>query len=494
MIEPALPVEPVPAPPHRLRVVVANWRDGGHPDAGGAEVYAERLALELAAAGHQVTFLAASYEPSKGSEASAWTSETGEARVDHVRGGGRWTVYPWVAWWLVRRRREVDVVIDCQNGIPFFAPLWVRRRTAVLCVVHHVHTEQFGLHFPAPVAAVGRLLEGPATRRVYGHRPAIAVSPSTARALRHRLRWRGPIHVVPNGAPRPHDPGTDRLRTPMPTVVSVGRLVVHKRVALLIEAAGRLRPKRPDLRVDVIGSGPELPALRSLAQAECPGDSLVLHGRLDDADVERALDRSWLAVATTRGEGWGLSVLEAAARGVPTVAFCVDGLSDAIRPGRTGWLVEDGRDLAAAIDEALQVLADPAVARDMAAQCRAWAAEFSWAASGLRLRAVMESEVVSRSGRARERRSVVDEAVLVELGPSAADRVEAIAGSLRSTDRFGVWEARPWLLLTGCPLDMAAPVLARLHLGHALREGMPRVATTEDLLRAEPLRGDVEWR
>ena len=50
-----------------------------------------------------------------------------------------------------------------------------------------------------------------------------------------------------------------------------------------------------------------------------------------------------LQLNTSQGEGWGLCVLEAAALGVPTVAFDVDGLRDAVRDGETGWLVRAGR-------------------------------------------------------------------------------------------------------------------------------------------------------
>ena len=49
-----------------------------------------------------------------------------------------------------------------------------------------------------------------------------------------------------------------------------------------------------------------------------------------------------LQLNTSQGEGWGLCVLEAAALGVPTVAFDVDGLRDAVRDGETGWLVRAG--------------------------------------------------------------------------------------------------------------------------------------------------------
>lgn len=481
MSQPAPPGRAEPPAPSGLRVVVANWRDAGHPEAGGAEVYAEQMAQELSDRGHKVTFLSAAYV---GADAGL----PARGRVEHLRSGGRWTVYPAVAWWLLRHRHDVDAVVDCQNGIPFFAPLWVRRRTAVVCVVHHIHTEQFGLHFPAPVAAVGRLLEGPFSRRVYGRRPAVAVSPSTAQALRSRLRWRGPIHIVPNGAPASTDPRTRDRRALLPTVVSVGRLVVHKRVQLLVEAAAKLAAHRPGLTVEIIGSGPELSDLRVLVETLGVGGVVSLPGRLDDEQVAAALDRAWLSVATTRGEGWGLSVLEAAARGLPTLAFEVEGVRDAVRPGRTGWLVDDGADLAAAMDVALDEVAEPSAAAELATACRDWAGEFTWANSGDRLEAVLMAEVRRCSSGRVDRREIVDEATLVELPADHGHALATVTAGLRGTDRAGVWRSRIWFLLTGCPSSSVPGVLARLGVRPESAVAT-RSASAEDLLRAEPLRG-----
>ena len=57
-------------------------------------------------------------------------------------------MYPRILGWLLAHRWSFDAVLDCQNGIPFFTPCVLPRGVPVLCVVHHVHTAQFGLHFP----------------------------------------------------------------------------------------------------------------------------------------------------------------------------------------------------------------------------------------------------------------------------------------------------------------------------------------------------------
>src|SRR5215475_10671080 len=154
-----------------------------------------------------------------------------------VRVGGRFTVYPLAAAWLLAHRRSFDAVLDCQNGIPFFTPCVLPRRVPVLCVVHHVHTAQFQVHFPAALARAGQFLEGPAARLAYRRHACVAVSPSTVTAMRERLRWTGDIYLIPNGAPQPGQP---RAPGPGRSVSWVGRLVAHKRAELLLPVARRL--------------------------------------------------------------------------------------------------------------------------------------------------------------------------------------------------------------------------------------------------------------
>ena len=98
---------------------------------------------------------------------------------DIVRLGGRFGVYPLALMWLLLHRRSISGIIDSQNGIPFFTPLAVRRRTPVILLLHHIHQKQFALYFPPAAAAVGRWLESAGTRMVYGDRVVVAVSPST---------------------------------------------------------------------------------------------------------------------------------------------------------------------------------------------------------------------------------------------------------------------------------------------------------------------------
>jgi glycosyltransferase involved in cell wall biosynthesis len=364
------------------RLAIVNWRDPWHPQAGGAEQYAWEMARGLTRRGARVSYLTA--------RAPGQAARDRRDGIDIIRRGGRLTVYPLALAWMTRHRRSFDAVLDCQNGIPFFTPVVLPRNVPVLCIVHHVHDAQFGVHFPAPVAAAGRLLEGPVARWCYRRHQCVAVSQSTAAAMRSRLAWAGPIHIVPNGLPAGTAGEAAPVAEPAGTVLTwVGRLVAHKRADRVLDIASRLAAS--DVTIEVIGRGPELAPLADRVAARGLAGRVVLRGYLPEEDKRRAVAASRLHLNTSQGEGWGLCVLEAAALGVPTVAYDVDGLRDSIRDGQTGWLVKAGEHIEDVTERALKELDDPARSAEIAAACRSWARQFDWDTSAAQMTALISA-------------------------------------------------------------------------------------------------------
>ena len=356
------------------RAVVVNWRDLDHALAGGSERYAWEFARALVGSGASVEFLTAR------DEGQGRTEVRDGIRIR--RGGGALTFYPWAAWQLVRRRRHLDVVIDPECGIPTFSPLFVRRATAVLLIVHHVHMEQFRTYFSPPMSTLGRWLEGWLMPRVYRRVPTYAVSRSTAAEMRKELGWRGPIGILENGsasATRGNSGPGDPRR-----ILVLGRLVPHKRVDAVVRAVALLAGDVPGLRVEVVGRGPEREAVRALVDDLGLSDVVTLHGYLSDADMDAVLGGCGLHVCASDVEGWGQVVIDAASHGIPTVGRDVPGLRDSIVDGSTGWLVDAGGDdrlvdlLAAQVRGSIEVLSDPERQREYADRCRTWAGRFTW--------------------------------------------------------------------------------------------------------------------
>jgi glycosyltransferase involved in cell wall biosynthesis len=236
--------EPTPLAAGRGGVLFLNWRDTTNPEGGGSEVYVERVAAGLAAQGRPVTLFCAAHPDAPATE------RVGDVLV--VRRGSRLTVYLH-AWWahLTGRLGPHEVVVDVQNGLPFFSALWCRRPVVVL--VHHVHREQWRVVLPAAQARLGWWIESRLAPRLYRRARYVAVSEATRRELVGLGVRPAAITVVHNGTAPPGRAAAER--TPYPSVCVLGRLVPHKRVELALEAAARIRQHLPELKVRVVGHG-----------------------------------------------------------------------------------------------------------------------------------------------------------------------------------------------------------------------------------------------
>lgn len=348
-----------------LHVTFLNWRDTTHPEGGGSEVYLERIASGLAAHGHRVTIMCADH-------GCAPRDEMRDG-VRYLRDGGRLDVYPRAAWNLRRGAAgRTDVVVDVQNGIPFAST--VARRTPTVVLVHHVHREQWPVVFPPHMARVGWWIESRVAPRIYRKSQYIAVSHRTRDELVGLGVDADRITVVHNGT----EPAPSSTVAPAvePRIVVLGRLVPHKQVEHVIDAVPQLRVRWPRVGVDIVGDGWWRDELVSRADEIGVSSSVTFHGHVAEAEKDRLLRRAWVLALPSIKEGWGLVIMEAAARGVPSVAYAdAGGVSESIRHGATGLLAHDREDFVACLTR----LIDDRVTRDAYGQAAAaHAADYTW--------------------------------------------------------------------------------------------------------------------
>jgi glycosyltransferase involved in cell wall biosynthesis len=102
-------------------------------------------------------------------------------------------------------------------------------------------------------------------------------------------------------------------------VVFAGRHIPEKRVAALVPAVAEARKQLPELRAEIYGDGPEREdVLTAIAKGDL--ESVVsAPGFVDQEVLENALATALALVLPSRREGYGLVVIESAARGVPVV-------------------------------------------------------------------------------------------------------------------------------------------------------------------------------
>ncbi|UOE21990.1 glycosyltransferase family 4 protein [Thermobifida halotolerans] len=212
------------------------------------------------------------------------------------------------------------------------------------------------------------------------------------------------VRLTPGVDPDLFHPGVDgsgvRARYGLgeaPVVLCAARLVPRKGVDALIRAMTWVRGRLPGARLLVVGEGPDERRLRDLAAWAGVEEEVVFAGGHPHAELPAffaAADVFAMPSRTRRlgleAEGLGIVYLEAAASGLPVLVGDSGGAPDAVRHGRTGFVV-DGRDPRAVAGHLVALLADPAAAGAMGERGRAWVlAEWTWKASAERLFALLD--------------------------------------------------------------------------------------------------------
>ncbi|NNG96004.1 glycosyltransferase family 4 protein [Gordonia araii] len=353
-------------------VALLCWRDLDHPQGGGSERYVQRVGAELARRGMRVTLLSAAYPGCDD-----------EAVVDGVRiirRGGRLSVYPRALALLLGAKLGVgplrgsrpDVVVDTQNGVPFFASL-LFRRTVVL--VHHCHREQWPVAGPV-LARLGWWIESRLAPWAHRRRRYVTVSEPSRAELAALGVDPDRIAVVRAGI----DPALAvDGRSPGARVVVLSRLVPHKQIEHALDAVAALRSEIDGLAMDVVGGGWWEDELRAHAREAGVADRVVFHGHVSEQRKHELLAGARVHLMPSRKEGWGIAVVEAAQHGVPTIGYRASaGLVDSIDDGATGLLVDSREELIAATRKLVENLD---FARQLGRAAREKAAEYSWSAT-----------------------------------------------------------------------------------------------------------------
>lgn len=366
---------------------MVNWQDRLNPQAGGAETHLHEIFRRICTGGHSVTLLV-----------SGWPGAEPRAIIDDMevhRAGGRYT-FSMAAPRYYRRRlsdQSFDVMVEDLNKIPLFAPFWAREPLAL--IVHHLFGATAFQEASLPLAAATVLAERP-LGVVYRKVPTMAVSESTAQDLARRGLDGERIAVIPNGVDLDRyapDPGLHRFDEP--TILYVGRLKKYKRVDLIMRAVAELRRRGRSVRLLVAGTGDHAAALARIRRDLELEAHVEMLGFVSEEKKLELFRRAWVHVLTSPKEGWGITNMEAAACGTPTVASDAPGLKDSVVDGVTGLLVPHG-DIGALADALERLLGDEALRERLGKGGREFAARFTWERSADATLAFLEG-VVSRA-------------------------------------------------------------------------------------------------
>jgi glycosyltransferase involved in cell wall biosynthesis len=310
------------------------------PDIGGPSTHTDDLRQELGERGHAVTVV------------TLWDGPCISRRPGILRIPRRWS-WPMrhaaVASWLVRHRHRYDSVYATGMlpaavagarlaGRPVVVkvvgdPVWERGRRLGL-------TGQEFERFQDAPAGGGRL---GAMRRLrdWSLRRSSAITAPSEYLSRTIEMWLGgpaDVTVIPNGVrvSAENTPAGPRDEGPL-RAIYVGRLVAHKQVGLVIAAVAAT----PGVRLEVVGSGPELERLQGTVRERGVSDRVTFRGDLSHEQVLRAIGDADVLVLASDYEGLPHVVLEALAEGTPVVSPSVGGVGEVVEDGISGLVISD---------------------------------------------------------------------------------------------------------------------------------------------------------
>jgi len=170
----------------------------------------------------------------------------------------------------------------------------------------------------------------------------------------------------------------------------VGRLAAVKGVPLLLEALAQARQNLPDLRLTLVGDGPDRTALMAQTRAMNLGDAVDFAGYRSQSEVAALLAYSDCLVLPSFAEGVPVVLMEAMAARLPVIASRVGGTAELVEDGVSGHLIAPG-DAGALHNAILAVMTGPdRAAMGQAGRARV-AAEFDINAEAARLARLFQS-------------------------------------------------------------------------------------------------------
>jgi len=290
------------------------------------------LALRLAALEHDVTYLTMRHWTDDAVPQLAGVRVVGLVDAGRLYADERRTFSPplrfGVAVWRHLRAHGVEYDAVHTAAFPYFPLLGAaaarrRARYALLVDWHEVWTRGYWRRYAGRVrGTIGWLVQRACVR--VPHRAFCDARMHAARLVAEGYRgvptvllglYDGPVDVSPSEAVDEN------------LVVYAGRHVAEKRVDALVRAFVRAREERPALRLDLYGDGPTRPAVERLVRELGLSDGARSLGRRPEEEVAAALARAACLATASEREGYGLVVVEAAARGTPSVV--VDGPENA---------------------------------------------------------------------------------------------------------------------------------------------------------------------
>jgi colanic acid/amylovoran biosynthesis glycosyltransferase len=179
------------------------------------------------------------------------------------------------------------------------------------------------------------------------------------------------LHVIHVGIPIEEFTRSENTSRPqgVPTILFIGRLVLEKGHAVLLEAAALLAKRGHKFNVTLAGDGPERPTLERFAEQLGLASQVSFPGAVGQEEIHAMYAEASIFCLPSFAEGLPVVLMEAMAMEVPVISTWITGVPELIDDGCTGLLVAPGRadELADALE---RLLTDPALCHEMGSAAR----------------------------------------------------------------------------------------------------------------------------
>jgi glycosyltransferase XagB len=367
---------------NKKHILIFNWRDISHVYAGGAEVYIHEIAKRWVKSGSRVTIFC-------GNDYKNKSNETIDG-IDIMRRGGSYTVYLFgFLYYIFKFRGRVQLIIDCENGIPFFSPLYAR--VPIILLIHHVHQDVFREFLKFPFRQIAELMEGKLMPLVYKGRQLVTVSNSSMNEIvKLGITESRKITIIPNGVNI--SPKSLYAKTEYPSLMYLGRLKKYKNVDIAIRAFARIAKIHENAVLSIAGYGETFPKLEILVKKLDLEENVKFLGKIDEDIKNKLLSENWVVIQPSQIEGWGITVIEANSCGTPVIASRVNGLVDSVVDGKTGLLAapKNVDEFAKAMGELIE---NEKLRFELSENAYQWSHKFNWDNSATQFELLMDAVI-----------------------------------------------------------------------------------------------------
>ena len=355
---------------NKVSIRILNWRDVKHPLAGGAELSLHEQAKVWMKMGAEVSWYSASWKNAKKNEI-----------VDGVRVfrmGNQFTVhFLFLARYFIHKVPKVDVCIDSFHFIPYFSPFYIKKEK-IYALINEVAGDLWYYNSPKPVAFIGKVME-PIIIRAYKKIPFITASNSTVQELVRIGIPHGHISTVYHGV-TVYNPKKNIVKEADPTILFVNRISQDKGIEDILKIFTQLHKSNKRIQLWIAGKEENEGLLRELLQKYNIQKKVQYFGFVSESQKFNLMKRAWILVHPSRKEGWGLTVIEAASQGTPSVGYDVEGLRDSIQNEKTGLLVTSNSE--GLLSGIQKLLSDSTLRGTLAKNAIVWSQKFSWKNAG----------------------------------------------------------------------------------------------------------------